>query len=285
MSELTKNMETGSPPSKIQKLEKVRPDSTDLNENLPVETKTDAAEKPISRSVPNINDIGTAYSKSGIRFILVDEFEDVKTLVRKLETCERFAFDCESVKLNRFNKVSVINICLEDGTIFLIDVQKIGEIPLGLKLVLESESIIKVMFDCRSDSDSLLHQHKIRLSGIEDMQIMRYMFEYPGKTPERKLSSFRWSVGHYLSCNQQSRLVEAMISNYSAWGRRPLANSLLEYASYEISLFFPLREKMKQNCPATLHEIQQISGRHADKRRNGRYTEGRQNGYMSPGVI
>jgi exonuclease 3'-5' domain-containing protein 1 len=41
-----------------------------------------------------------------------------------------------------------------------------------LKSVLESSEIIKVFFDLRNDSDALYHHFGVRLSGVEDIQLM-----------------------------------------------------------------------------------------------------------------
>ena len=161
-----------------------------------------------------------------------------------------------------------------------------GGIPKRLKSILESYHIIKVMFDCRSDSDVLLHQHNVMLHGIEDMQIMRYIIENPRMLAGAKLPSFSWSVGLFVSQSKKYHLEGAKVSDYSAWGRRPLTRSLLGYASYEISLFLPLRERIKQKCPISLEEIHKMSERHANKRRRDRdFTFGKHNGFMSFGVL
>lgn len=236
--------------------------------------------------LPIIYSFQTVYKTSGITYRLLDKSDDVELFLGTLEKCERFAFDCESIKLGRNNKVSVINICLEDGSIFLIDVQEIGGIPSRLKSVLERDDIKKVMFDCRSDSDALLHQHQVMLHGIEDMQIMRYILQNPGMYSGAKLPAFSWCVGFYLSQSKKSHLQNAMVGDYSAWGRRPLTERLLGYASYEISMFFPLREKIMRQCPIGLQEIHTMSERCANKRRNDlHFTLGRHNGFMSIGVL
>ena len=184
-----------------------------------------------------------------------------------MEKCELFAFDCESIKLGRKFKIDVINICLEDGSIVLIDVQAIGGIPSRLKSVLERNDIKKVMFDCRSDADALLHQHEVMLHGIEDMQIMQYIMKNPGKEPAKKLPAFRYTVEEHLGLEKKNLLQATMSFNHFEWGLRPIEQSLLKYASIEISMFLPVRSKLIELCPEGIQSIQYMSEKYANYRR------------------
>jgi len=63
-------------------------------------------------------------------------------------------------------------------TIFLYDVQALGRATLiesasgsKLKAALERPTSLKLMFDCRVDSDALFHQHGVSLRGVYDVQL------------------------------------------------------------------------------------------------------------------
>jgi exonuclease 3'-5' domain-containing protein 1 len=63
-------------------------------------------------------------------------------------------------------------------TIFLFDVQALGRATLfesasgsKLKAALERPTSLKLMFDCRVDSDALFHQHGVSLRGVYDVQL------------------------------------------------------------------------------------------------------------------
>jgi exonuclease 3'-5' domain-containing protein 1 len=64
--------------------------------------------------------------------------------------------------------------------VYLIDVHKLQAAAFitaaadgtTLKSVLESPEIVKVFFDLRNDSDALHHHFGVRLSGVEDIQLM-----------------------------------------------------------------------------------------------------------------
>ncbi len=153
---------------------------------------------------------------------IVDNQSDLGRLLAKLEQRALFAFDCESVKLNREHKVSLMNICLEDGSIFLVDIQALGGIDARLKRVLEDKNITKVMFDCRSDTDCLYHQHNVKLQGIEDMQIMHFLIANKYPNPGRRLAGFLSVLGRYLGQKAKESLAAVKGEDYSGWGVRPV---------------------------------------------------------------
>uniref|UniRef100_A0A7M5UW67 3'-5' exonuclease domain-containing protein n=1 Tax=Clytia hemisphaerica TaxID=252671 RepID=A0A7M5UW67_9CNID len=65
----------------------------------------------------------------------------------------------------------------DEDTIFLIDVLVLGNnaFAYGLKEILESTEVVKLMFDCRRDSDTLWQEFGVRLTNVLDMQLFEYM--------------------------------------------------------------------------------------------------------------
>ena len=228
-------------------------------------------------------------STSQVSFKLITDANELENLLDKLEECKLFAFDCESVDLGRTQPVTVLNICLEDGDIFLVDIQVLGGISDRLKALLENDDIKKVMFDCRADADSLWHEHKVKLHGIEDFQIMQYVVEHRDTKPAKRIAPFPFVVHGYLGKSQKERLFQVKVKDYSAWGRRPLQASLLEYAAFEISMFFPVRNALLKKCSKSQEEIQEISEKYAEERRaNVRFVQGNPyhaHGFMPIGVM
>ena len=45
----------------------------------------------------------------------------------------------------------------------------------GLQKILESKSIVKFVFDCRNDSDSLWHEYSAKLQNVIDLQLWEYL--------------------------------------------------------------------------------------------------------------
>lgn len=68
------------------------------------------------------------------------------------------------------------------GKTYLIDIYVLGARAFSttdasgnsMKSVLESDSIPKVFFDVRNDSDALYHHFNISLAGVVDLQVMEY---------------------------------------------------------------------------------------------------------------
>ena len=99
---------------------------------------------------------------------------ELEPCVEALKQAEYIAVDCEGVRMSRHGPVTVLQCRLGDR-LYLIDVQSLGEMCFGdrgaggVRDVLESKDVpIKLMFDCRMDSDALFHQFDVRLENVMD---------------------------------------------------------------------------------------------------------------------
>ncbi len=78
----------------------------------------------------------------------------------------------------------------ESKGMFVFDVKVFG-LDERIQNCFSNPQIIKIMFDCRRDSDSLYYAYGTILNGVVDLQIMDYVIthsEKPGKSelPHRK---------------------------------------------------------------------------------------------------
>lgn len=89
--------------------------------------------------------------------------------------------DLEGNDLSRHGTLSLITILVEPRhTVHLIDVKTLGTAAFTtsdsngktIQQILESETVIKVFFDIRNDSDALFSLFGVRVAGIEDIQLM-----------------------------------------------------------------------------------------------------------------
>lgn len=90
--------------------------------------------------------------------------------------------DLEGVNLSRTGTVSILQIyLLPTNRAYLVDVHTLGHQAFStrggatghtLKEILESDTIPKVFFDVRNDSDALYSHFQISLAGIQDLQLM-----------------------------------------------------------------------------------------------------------------
>lgn len=91
--------------------------------------------------------------------------------------------------------MSEILICLKDDTwktskVFIVDLKQSRRLPQDLIPLLQDNEIKKLMFDCRNCADHLLHEYKVHLSGIIDLQLIQYILDNPTGKAGQPLPSF-----------------------------------------------------------------------------------------------
>lgn len=81
--------------------------------------------------------------------------------------------DCEGINLGVKGEMTLIEIGTTSGEAFIFDVLTCPAIMTdgGLKSLLESEKVIKVIHDCRNDSVNLFNQFKVLLRNVFDTQV------------------------------------------------------------------------------------------------------------------
>lgn len=102
--------------------------------------------------------------------------------VAQCASCDVIAVDCEGVNMSRVGPVTLLQVAT-DTDAYLFDVQAMGRACFemvsdaavtngaNLKSVLEDPKVVKLMFDCRVDSDALFHQHGVSLQNVFDVQL------------------------------------------------------------------------------------------------------------------
>lgn len=103
-------------------------------------------------------------------------------LVKSIEECERIAsllkdeailaLDCQGVYRGSHLRLTLLQIGTSKGKVYLFDVQENKNLLLndGLRHLLESKDIEKVMFKCSKDSGALYHNFQITLQNVFDIQ-------------------------------------------------------------------------------------------------------------------
>ena len=100
--------------------------------------------------------------------------------------------DLEGNDLSRNGTLSLITILVEPRhTVHLIDVKTLGAAAFTtsdsngktIKQILESDTVVKVFFDIRNDSDALFSLFGVRVAGIQDVQLM----EVASRTSSKRL--------------------------------------------------------------------------------------------------
>ena len=110
-------------------------------------------------------------SQTSLEYTLIDSWssEVEETLDLAFSNRSMIGFDCEGIDLSRGGAISLVQIANEDHS-YLLDVlgcNRGDEKVLWLKKILEGV-IVKVVHDCRMDSDALYHQLGITLNHVHD---------------------------------------------------------------------------------------------------------------------
>lgn len=125
--------------------------------------------KPILATASDLVDTCTAVAD------LIDTLTDLPTSPPSLYV------DIEGVHLSRHGSISILQLLVSpDNRTYLIDIHTLGDKAFStagatgqtLKGILESDSIPKVFFDVRCDSDVLFKHFRINFAGIHDIQLM-----------------------------------------------------------------------------------------------------------------
>jgi len=183
---------------------------------------------------------------------------ELQPCVEALKQAEYIAVDCEGVRMSRTGPVTVLQ-CGTRDRLYLLDVQSLGKACFGdrgaggVRDVLESKDApIKLMFDCRMDSDALFHQFDVRLENVMDAQVLDVATRRSlGKMIDR-VSGIAKCTGTYLTSVETAVAADLKVrvkQLYAAeestlWAERPMTDDVRRYAALDVWLLIKLYEKM-----------------------------------------
>ena len=173
-------------------------------------------------------------TESGTQFIsAIDE------LMRQAEVSStsppiRVAIDCEGVDLSRIGSVEIVSFCFPTKDVYLVD---FGVVPVTeshqmirshVKRLLECSSIIKVIHDCRKDSDALYHLHGITMKNVHDTSCFHHVITGQEETGLNDVLQYN------VIRTNESRDSHIYRNDPSFWARRPLSRNMIEWASSDV---------------------------------------------------
>lgn len=145
--------------------------------------------KGASMPTAEISDLTKNLAQSTLQeaYELIDTVEAIPAVIENLmdqpTAPPSLYIDLEGVNLSRQGSISILQIHVApQNKSYLIDIHILGseafntagKLDHTLRSVLQSESIPKVFFDVRNDSDALFSHFQISLAGIVDLQVMEY---------------------------------------------------------------------------------------------------------------
>jgi ribonuclease D len=193
---------------------------------------------------------------------LVSSHHELDDFVSAVKGQKLLVLDAEGVDLSRTGKATLVTVGVNDGVrvrVFLFDlIDETAEYSTRLlsilKEILEDSSTIKIIHDCRQDSDSLNEFFGIKLAGVFDTSIYHMMVN---NTESREnLNNTLGTYGCDINPNRKPRDFYNQHPNY--WADRPLTEDHIACASADVSSLFELREKL----------LERVTDKKADKMKN-----------------
>ena len=224
---------------------------------------------------------------------LVDNDSSLKDAISELEQkmahSTLLAVDCEGVNLSREGALTIITVATEEK-VYIFDVLELGKSIVRqsrLGHILEDQSCTKLTFDCRQDSDALLHQFNVKLAGVLDLQLLEILYRRENDTAtSHELSStmhkrrsqrtdevesiygFRRCLELYAQDEDLLKMKDEgsklLKKDSEVWKRRPLPDELIQYCIVDTMAMFKLYEKMKNVKERELARLRVASEKYAD---------------------
>lgn len=162
---------------------------------------------------------------------LADLFNDV----------EAVAIDVEGVDLGREGRISLVQIStpVTKGCLILdlLGKSRNDALVVWLRSILESDKIVKVIHDCRMDSDALKHTLDIQLRNVHDTSCWH----------EEITGVYNAGLNTVLAYNSMQPNInksgDVYRSNHAFWAARPLTNTMKELAAGDIQSIYEVYRK------------------------------------------
>lgn len=200
-------------------------------------------------------------------YVLVVSFKECIRIVEEiLLKQEVIALDCEGIYLSKEGRLTLVQVAISSGEVYIFDIMKGGSIMFlgldsktkrGLKSIFESSSIVKIIHDCRSDWESLLHQYEVRLHNFIDSQEAYFvykLFYYQEIVNPISLSNFLLEF-QGVKLNYKSKMKNLMGENPELWGERPLQADQLNYAAEDVAFLISAYLKLESCLNKNLTEM------------------------------
>jgi ribonuclease D len=210
---------------------------------------------------------------------LVSSHQSLDEFMSASEGQHLLTFDVEGVRLSRTGEATLAVFGVYNGLrveVYIFDlldetVDHFVRQMDALKNILEDPTVIKIIHDCRQESDVLNELFGIKLAGVFDTSV--YGMIVSGSNSRDFLNT---ALGFH-GC-EVNRLREKpnifFVENPVHWGYRPLTDDQIACASADVSSLFDLRKKLLSFCSMEMKaETQILSEKALDEFRSLRFLE------------
>jgi 3'-5' exonuclease len=172
--------------------------------------------------------------------VIVEDAAAARLATTALAEHSRIAVDCEGVLLSRKGRLCLIQVASPVG-VYFFDIVKGGRelFDSGLRYLLESASVVKVMHDCRHDCDALLHQFDVRLAPVVDTQVAFTVLRRVRNLKVGLPVSLKTLLKKFVGISEDDIAMKigikaAMGEKVDFWLQRPLPPDALHYARFDV---------------------------------------------------
>lgn len=183
------------------------------------------------------------------QYVVVDDEVKCRDALRYVNAYKCVAVDCEGGNLGRAGTLCLVQVATPDHKAYLFDVADDGRrrafFDMGLRRVLESRKVTKLMHDCRRDSDALWHHAQTKLSNVLDTQVAHAVVAHRKGRRVPLPAGLSAVLQLYLGKEHESKaeMHKEMDRDPSFWARRPLSAAAAEYAATDVLLMHALARK------------------------------------------
>lgn len=151
------------------------------------------------------------------------------------------AFDCEGINLGIKGQVTLMQIATMNGYAYIFDLITCASMMDGggLKKILESPDVIKIIHDCRNDSVNLFKQFNVTLRSVFDTQAAHAVLSFQDsgkpvyKAKSVALNAFCQAYGATIN-PMKEQLKNIYRRDQKYWSRRPLSREMILYAAADV---------------------------------------------------
>lgn len=210
-----------------------------------------------------------------------DEYNNIIRLqkeFRYLKACDNNFYEA----VNILKQSSKIGICMKDVSkgrlrrgsvfavssndhIFIFDIEVAGDrmFDKGLREILESKDIVKIVYDCRLLSDCLLTKHIVDLENVMDVEANDILLVYYDRGIVRKHTrSLNYLIDLYLG------IPNAVVDDeqfQDSWTERPLEVKNQVLVAAYVSYLIPLQKSIEECYMQKMKQISALFNNHWKK--------------------
>ncbi|KAK0085449.1 hypothetical protein PV325_005224 [Microctonus aethiopoides] len=170
---------------------------------------------------------------------IIDEIINSKPAASSTDGNIVVSFDCEGINVGTKGQLTLIQIGTMYGNVYIFDLFTSPNLINGLRKLLESPTVVKVIHDCRNDSVNLFNQFGITLKNVFDTQAAHAIIQCQdtGK-PVDKVKNVNLNTLceiYGAPCNLlKGQLKYIYRRDQKYWSRRPMSRDMLIYATSDV---------------------------------------------------